>query len=246
MERVILTENELHTLIECCITQVIQEGGFKNACVGAAMGAASLFGGNNAQAQDFSQGQNAQTEVVQDTLKQNTLQEPEFVYDGYIVDSNGQIVELTSEKVKMSTKASASMYLPMHIGTVKTRYVLNGPHSPSVVSSGKGLKIVFRYVSNRVKPSQFLQIYQAESTKKERRVLIGKMGTFTGVSTGIGQGLHYKAQRLGESSYCLSLANLEPGEYVINIGFTHFLSFRVAGEVKKPKQPYVSNFENYD
>jgi hypothetical protein len=96
MERVILTENELHTLIECCITQVIQEGGFKNACVGAAMGAASLFGGNNAQAQDFSQGQNAQTEVVQDTLKQNTLQEPEFVYDGYIVDSNGQIVELTS------------------------------------------------------------------------------------------------------------------------------------------------------
>lgn len=143
--------------------------------------------------------------------------EPEFMYECGILNNNSTLMICEKSNAKISSKASASMYLT-GIGKVKTRYQVANPNSNVIINKSDTITIICKSMSNVMDPHQVIKVYSLESKKKYRQVQIGEIGTFTG-SEVMGDNLPFNATKYGNTNTCykITLINYPAGEYAISV-----------------------------
>ena len=72
--------------------------------------------------------------------------------------------------------------------------------------------------NNNTDPNSFINIFKFQVKGNERRYQVAEAGTFSPTEKNNLAAIEYQAKKYGESSYLLTLTNLEPGEYGIYIG----------------------------
>src|SRR5690554_616128 len=89
---------------------------------------------------------------------QGLISEPEFIGEGYIINSDNSTLKLEKQTVQFKTKAGASVYLT-GIGKIKTKIQINGCCSSSIYTPDDEIKIVVRAVDNQTDPLSIIQIF---------------------------------------------------------------------------------------
>lgn len=142
--------------------------------------------------------------------------EPEFMYECGIL-TNNELIICEKQNVKITSKASASMYLT-GIGKVKTRYQVPNEKSNVHINQSDTITIICKSSSNMMDPHQVIKVYSLESKKKYRQVQIGEIGTFTG-SEVMGDNLIFNASKYGNTNTCykITLIGYPKGEYAISV-----------------------------
>lgn len=126
-----------------------------------------------------------------------------------------------------SIKASAglSMYV-VGVGNIKTRAVLNGSQSRVAVSKdslvfiadfGTEIRDDFSAQSNyTISSPNDLLLFKLEEKKKDRRLLIGTMGTFSGSAVGLDNegSIPFEYKQIGDGKYEIKITQAyQYGEY---------------------------------
>ena len=151
------------------------------------------------------------------------VEEPEFSEQAVYLTSDTTCIELPRENSKIKTKAAASLYLT-GIGKVKSRITIDSPSSPLSIKASPALRIILRADNNTTDPKSFINIFQFEQKKKRRQAQISETGTFSGSETNSLQTIPFDAEKYGQSSYLITINNLEIGEYGITISDPNKLS----------------------
>lgn len=174
------------------------------------------------------------------TLGINAQTEPDFEFEPFvfaITDSTFN-TPLPCENAYVRAKAGASVYLT-GLGKIKSYYYIDG--AASSLSVDKKNYIIINTGGHS--PMQTLSIIKLEEVKSKRRWQTGEVGSFTGASAGKDNGTTLKYKKYGKDSVLLSLAALEPGEYVLavtnmmtNSKSAKVYTFRIEGAVASQKQ----------
>ena len=143
--------------------------------------------------------------------------EPEFTYECGILNNDNTLTICEKCNAKITSKASASMYLT-GIGKIKTRYQVSNANSNVIINKSDTITIICKSMSNIMDPHQVIKVYALESKKKYRQVQIGEVGTFTG-SEVMGDNLPFNATKYGNTNTCykITLINYPEGEYAISV-----------------------------
>ncbi len=142
------------------------------------------------------------------------IDEPEYIGEALYVKNDGTSLPLEKQSVKIKSKANASMYI-IGIGKVKSKMVIKGATSPVIIPSNEPVAFIVKSFDNKSDPLSIVSVVKFETTKKERKFQIAEVGTFSGGSTGNEDFVAYQAKKFKDSSYKLSINNMEPGEYGI-------------------------------
>lgn len=146
-----------------------------------------------------------------------TVPEPEFTEVTLLLTSDTSAVKLARENATVKSKAGASLYL-FGIGKVKSRITLKGRKSLSKAKGGKTTRLIIKADNNNTDPNSFINIFKFEVKGNERRFQVSETGTLSPTEVNSLSAIEYDAKKYGESSYLLTLTNLERGEYGIYIG----------------------------
>lgn len=157
---------------------------------------------------------------------QEQVEEPTFVGEAFVIDSNNTIVDLEKEQVQWKTRAGASVYLT-GIGKVKTKIQVPGCCSGVNINANGEIRLVVRAVDNETDPLSIIQVFKFDQKKKKRLAELASVGTFSGGSSNNLEYLKYKAEKYGESSYLLIIKNYEKGaEYGVIVNNPNALDQR--------------------
>ena len=149
--------------------------------------------------------------------QQVSVEEPEFAEQSLVLTSDSTFVMLPRESASLKAKASASLYLT-GIGKVKSRITLKGENSNVVVKQAPAIRLIVKASDNKTDPKSFISFFKFEVKTNKRQALVAEVGTFTGASENSLSNIDFNAKKYGESSYLISLDNLEPGEYGLLLG----------------------------
>lgn len=145
------------------------------------------------------------------------VKEPDFVGEAIIYNKEtNEVVNLATETPQEKTKANAAMYLT-GLGSVKTKWVLEGSTSSAKIGKAEELFIIVRGDNNSYSPSSYIRIFKFDESGKRRMAEIAKLGTFTGHSENNQDYIPFQATKYGESSYLIKVKNIEAGEYGVKI-----------------------------
>jgi hypothetical protein len=144
-----------------------------------------------------------------------TVEEPEFIGNAIYVKNN-QAVELEKQKVSVTVKASASLYLT-GLGSVKQKIIINEPASPVRIEEDRNLKFIVKVSDNKYDPFEIIEIYRLKKNAKNRSLLTAETGSFSGSKAGDVVRISYKAVKYGTSSFLVTIPELMMGEYAVNI-----------------------------
>lgn len=153
---------------------------------------------------------------VFNTLAQD-VKEPEFIGEAIAYNkATGEVVKLATEMPSTKTRANAALYLT-GLGSVKTKWFLEGAHSPAQITNGDDLYIIIRGENNSYSPASYIRVFRFEQQTKKRTSEIAKVGSFSGASDNNQDYASFHATKYGESSYLIKISKLTPGEYGIKI-----------------------------
>ena len=151
------------------------------------------------------------------------IQEPEYIGQVALVQSDCSQVVLVKEEAEMKTKTTGFGYIPIPGSSLldkgKTFLRVKGEKSPNIV----------RVKDNNEDPKNSIGVFQFEAKKKERRFTLAEVGLLSGMkATTSFNTIPYEAKKIGDSSYMVTILNLQPGEYgVTTADFTHISTFSV-------------------
>lgn len=146
-----------------------------------------------------------------------TVSEPDFIEETLLLTSDTSAVKLTRENATIKTKIGASVYL-FGIGKAKSRLTIKGRKSASKAEGEATTRLIVKGANNNTDPNSFINIFKFQVKGNERRYQVAEAGTFSPTEKNNLAAIEYQAKKYGESSYLLTLTNLEPGEYGIYIG----------------------------
>ena len=146
-----------------------------------------------------------------------TVPEPDFIEETLLLTSDTSAVKLTRENATIKTKIGASVYL-FGIGKAKSRLTIKGRKSASKAEGEATTRLIVKGANNNTDPNSFINIFKFPVKGNERRYQVAEAGTFSPTEKNNLAAIEYQAKKYGESSYLLTLTNLEPGEYGIYIG----------------------------
>lgn len=138
--------------------------------------------------------------------------EPEFIGEVNLVKQDKSVMLLDKENVQIKTKAGASLYL-VGIGSVKSRITIKTPKASARVGKGEQFTLIVRAVDNNSDPLSVISLFKFEVKGKQRRAEMAKSNTFGGSSSGNMDYIRFQAKKYGNSSYILTIPNIEEGEY---------------------------------
>ncbi len=150
------------------------------------------------------------------TKAQVSIDEPEFIGQVMVLQTDSTGILLGKESGQIKTKAGASLYLT-GIGSVKSRITLEGAKAAVRLKEAYPIRLVIRCVDNMTDPVSIISITPFEIKKDQRRAEISKANTFGGSSSNTMERVDFNAKKYGESSYLIVLENLEAGEYGIMV-----------------------------
>jgi len=138
--------------------------------------------------------------------------EPEFIGEAYIVESQGSIKQLDKEIASftrgISWKANSwdALSLEVEGGAAKSR-----------ISKCQSVKLVVKASDNNSDPLSIINIYRFRSKKKKRVTVLSEnnSGTLMKSRTHTKNQLSFTGKKYGTSSYLLTIDNIDLGEYGI-------------------------------
>lgn len=141
--------------------------------------------------------------------------EPEFIGEVYVIN-NDDVLLLEKNRTTIRTQANASMYI-FGIGDIKSRIKIPNACSSTRIGSAKKLQLIVRANNNSSDPLTIINFFEFDQERSNRSAVLSKAGTFSGVSEGTLKHVKYNAKKYGESSYLVTVENLEAGEYGITV-----------------------------
>lgn len=144
-----------------------------------------------------------------------THPEPEFIGEVYVIN-NDDVLLLEKNRTTIRTQANASMYI-FGIGDIKSRIKIPNACSSTRVDANKKLQLIVRANNNNSDPLTIINFFEFDQERSERSAILSKAGTFSGVSEGTLRHVKYNAKKYGESSYLVTIENLDNGEYGITV-----------------------------
>ncbi|MDO4229056.1 MAG: hypothetical protein Q4C98_04515 [Capnocytophaga sp.] len=155
------------------------------------------------------------------------IPEPQYVGTIYHIDENGTILNtLESQKASVKANASASVYI-VGIGSAKTKSLVKG--SKSSIRLPKGKVLLFAKVDNpNINPKEIFNVFELQSDKKNRFVVVGEAHTFAGSKAADIDFLPFNAYRYKNDSFIIELNIENAGEYAVTLD-TSRMTFNLFG-----------------
>ncbi|NCC98172.1 MAG: hypothetical protein EOL95_00510 [Bacteroidia bacterium] len=143
-----------------------------------------------------------------------TIEEPEFVGETVVINSDSTVIPLEKHLAKITTRANAGIYI-VGIGKIRQRIEIEGNASSIRLKQGDKHFFAIRGIDNLSDPLSIISFFKFEVTKKTRRAELSSTATFSGASSGNLDHIPFVGKKFKESSYLLKTGKLEAGEYGI-------------------------------
>lgn len=138
------------------------------------------------------------------------VNEPDFIGNAFVLEPDNSYEDLDKEfgdftsGISFSSNSWNAQSLEISGGEAQTRF-----------SSEEPLELVVRAADNNSDPLSIISIYKLKSKRKKRTVALSEdnSGTIMKSRTHSENMVSFNGKKYGESSYLLTLKNLEPGEY---------------------------------
>ncbi len=138
------------------------------------------------------------------TFSQETLSEPDFSGECFIVKADGSKLALDKQTAQMRAKASFKAKLTLAIDGCCSNAVYSSENS-------KEIKLVVRADDNKVDPLSIITIAELKVKKKRREMLMASINMFGG-QTGVKNAVSFTGKKYGESSYLLTIKGMKKGK----------------------------------
>lgn len=146
-----------------------------------------------------------------------TISEPEFTGSMiYVNDTIGYGIPLEKQACSMKTKAGASLYIT-GVGKVTVTSVVKGNKSSVRIAKRNNVQFIIKVKDNTIDPSTLINVFKLTEKKNSRMVELASSSTFQADKTMDINFLSFDGKKYGESSYLISIANIEQGEYAITL-----------------------------
>lgn len=150
-------------------------------------------------------------------VRSQTIPEPE--YKGNMLLVHGT-TGTPLEKQKSSSKSglSASVFI-IGVGKAKSSAVVDGVSSPVRISGKDKVELIVRAQDNSVDPVQIVNFFKlTPNTRKGNRfIMLSQTNSLSSTETMKIQMVPFTSAKYGTSSYLLTVAHLEPGEYALTL-----------------------------
>ncbi|MDR2951426.1 MAG: hypothetical protein LBV71_19735 [Prevotella sp.] len=151
--------------------------------------------------------------LFSNNLFSQNVAEPEFVGETILLGADDSAIPLEKSQAQIKTNANAGAYI-VGIGSIKTRLTVKKCCASVRVNQAEQIQLIVRSYDNYTDPLAVVTVFQFESKKKERRAELESESTFFGGTSSNNMTiLPFSAKKFGESSYLLTLDNVQPGEY---------------------------------
>lgn len=162
----------------------------------------------------FSQAQTNESEI-----------EPSFVGEVVALQADGTHFLLEKQIPNYRSNHSVSA-VAFGIGQQRNRIRVDNCCSTSQIKANQDFQLTVKAVDNLTDPMSIIQIIKLNSKRKFREAIMSKSNTF-GTNKSTLEVLSFKAEKYGESSYLLTLDNIEEGEYGLIVRNPNQLDERV-------------------
>ena len=163
------------------------------------------------------------------------VKEPDFIGEIYLLTSDSTFISLQKTAATIQAKSNGlSMLVPLAT-QVKSHMVIKGSKAETRIKKDDNpVQLIVRCKNNDYEATNIISLLPFEVKKKERRYLMNKVSILGGSSVESMEGLPFKFEKYGESSYKIILENMEVGEYGIMVSEgdnspSSFFGFRCFG-----------------
>ena len=142
------------------------------------------------------------------------ITEPEFIGDVYWQKQNGEVYMLEKEIAAYTTGTS------FKYNTWNALFLeVSGARAKTIIPINESIKFIVRALDNNSDPMSIITIYRFECTKNKRKTILAEdnSGTLMKSRTHTKNQIVFRATKYGSSSYLISIADLEEGEYGITV-----------------------------
>lgn len=141
---------------------------------------------------------------------QEKVQEPEFIGEAFIIESNNSILPLEKQTIELKTSGGVSIAL-ITVAKTKKKIKIDGCCSKVVYNPKTEINLVIRAVDNETDPMSIVNVFKFKRNKKNRVAEIASYGIWSSSTNNLDR-LKFKAKKYGEKSYILTIKNFERGE----------------------------------
>lgn len=168
--------------------------------------------------------------LAQGAAAQN-FKEPEYIGQVGIMSADSTVTLLPTEKTEVKSKTNKLGLVPvagLFLSKGQAYMIVKGATSQTTMPSSK-VQLVVRVDNNNIDPHKKFGFVKFEVKKKERRFLMAESGFLSGTTSKVNyDDVKYKAEKIGNSSYLVTLENVEPGEYgLIAEDYSYLTTFSV-------------------
>ncbi len=141
-----------------------------------------------------------------------TVAEPDFTGECLlVVDNEG--LPLDKEFCQVKTKANIGLAM-VGYSKAKSEIKIKTPQAQARTAAGP-VKLIVRATDNNSDPLAIVKIFKFKQGKKDRKSELSSYDMFGGLSENNQDYLKFAGKKYGESSYLISVPNVESGEYGI-------------------------------
>lgn len=140
-------------------------------------------------------------------LSQEKVQEPEFIGEAFIINSDNSVLPLDKQTIEFRTSAGVDVGL-ISVARTKKKIQVEGCCSKAVHNPEDEIQIVLRAVDNETDPMSIVNIFKFKQKRKKRTAELASYGIW-GNSTNNLERLEFEGSRYGEKSYLLTINDFE-------------------------------------
>ena len=144
------------------------------------------------------------------------VEEPEFVGGVLHINEDNELMPLEKQKSSRKVSATAGKYIG-GFGKESARLVFPGKTSSVRLSAEKPLQFLVKVENNNYDPSEAISILKMKRKGKNRFIETGKVNMIGQIKSSDLDLADFEAEKYGESSFLITVAGLEPGEYGITL-----------------------------
>lgn len=141
-----------------------------------------------------------------------TVAEPDFTGECLLI-VGGDGVLLDKEFCQVKTKANIGLAM-VGYSKAKSEIKVKTPAAQARTVAGP-IKLIVRATDNNSDPLAVVKLFKFKQGKKDRKSELSSYDMFGGLSENNQSYLKFSGKKYGESSYLISIPNIEAGEYGI-------------------------------
>jgi len=139
------------------------------------------------------------------SLFAQNVEEPNFIGEALLLKADETTMLLEKQTVQITTQSKMVV--------IVQNMVLNGCCAGVRTESGK-LQLIVRAVDNNSDPLSIIQVIKFDVKKKKRQSELASVG-YAGAKSGKMKLVNFTGAKFGNSSYLLTIPNIDTGEYGI-------------------------------